>query len=59
MMLGMLAEKGYCFTDDELQADIVVVNTCCFRKGQRFVNISGYISLVAANDLSGTLGGRN
>ncbi len=30
MMLGMLAEKGYCFTDDELQADIVVVNTCCF-----------------------------
>ena len=30
MMLGMLAEKGYCFTDDELQADIVVVNTCFF-----------------------------
>lgn len=30
MMLGMLAERGYCFTDDETQADIVVVNTCCF-----------------------------
>ncbi len=30
MMLGMLAEKGYCFTDDEDEADAVVVNTCCF-----------------------------
>ena len=30
MMLGMLAEKGYQFTDDEQEAEIVVVNTCCF-----------------------------
>ncbi len=30
MMLGLLSEKGYEFTDDETQADIVVVNTCCF-----------------------------
>lgn len=30
MMLGMLADKGFTFTDDETQADIVVVNTCCF-----------------------------
>lgn len=30
MMLGMLAENGYCFTDDESEADAVVVNTCCF-----------------------------
>lgn len=30
MMLGMLAKKGYCFTDDENEADAVVVNTCCF-----------------------------
>lgn len=30
MMLGMLAEKGYYFTDDETKADVVVVNTCCF-----------------------------
>lgn len=30
MMLGMLREKGYEFTDDEAEADIVVVNTCCF-----------------------------
>lgn len=30
MMLGMLSERGYSFTDDEAEADIVVVNTCCF-----------------------------
>ena len=30
MMLGMLGEQGYTFTDDEAEADIIVVNTCCF-----------------------------
>ena len=25
-MLGMLADSGYCFTDDENEADAVVVN---------------------------------
>lgn len=30
VMLGMLLEKGYSFTDDEEEADIVVINTCCF-----------------------------
>lgn len=30
VMLGMLSEKGYYFTDDEALADAVVVNTCCF-----------------------------
>lgn len=30
MMLGMLAQSGYEFTDDESEADIVVINTCCF-----------------------------
>ncbi len=30
MMLGMLMTSGYEITDDEREADIVVVNTCCF-----------------------------
>lgn len=30
MMLGLLGREGYSFTDDEAEADIVVVNTCCF-----------------------------
>lgn len=29
-MLGLLREKGYEMTDDETQADIIVINTCCF-----------------------------
>lgn len=29
-MLGHLAASGFSFTDDETQADIIVVNTCCF-----------------------------
>lgn len=30
VMLGMLSDKGYQFTDDESEADAVVINTCCF-----------------------------
>ena len=30
MMLGQLLEEGYEFTDDEEQAEAVIVNTCCF-----------------------------
>lgn len=30
VMLGLLRERKYEITDDELQADVVVVNTCCF-----------------------------
>lgn len=30
MMLGMLEEQGCTFTADEREADVVVVNTCCF-----------------------------
>ena len=29
-MLKLLEEKGYQFTDDETEADVIVVNTCCF-----------------------------
>jgi len=29
-MLGILLEKGFTFTDDETEAEIIVVNTCTF-----------------------------
>lgn len=29
-MLGLLGEGGYTFTDDEREAQAVVINTCCF-----------------------------
>lgn len=30
MMLGLLNRDGYTFTDDEREADVIVINTCCF-----------------------------
>ena len=30
VMLTLLEEKGYQFTDDETEADVIVINTCCF-----------------------------
>ena len=30
VMLGLLDAKGYQIVDDETQADIIVINTCCF-----------------------------
>lgn len=29
-MLGILREKGFTFTDDETQAEVIAINTCCF-----------------------------
>ena len=30
VMLGLLAKEGYQMTDDEQEADVIVINTCCF-----------------------------
>lgn len=30
VMLGILAKKGHHMIDDETQADIIIINTCCF-----------------------------
>ncbi len=30
VMLGLLRDAGYSLTDDEAEADVIVVNTCCF-----------------------------
>ena len=29
-MMGLLDKEGYSFTDDEEEAEIIVINTCCF-----------------------------
>ena len=31
VMLGYLREKNYEITNDETEADVIVINTCCFR----------------------------
>ena len=30
VMLGILREHDFAFTDDEAEADVIVINTCCF-----------------------------
>lgn len=30
VMLGLIHDKGYYITNDETEADIIVINTCCF-----------------------------
>ncbi len=30
VMLGLLRDKGYSLTNEEAEADIIVINTCCF-----------------------------
>lgn len=30
VMLGLLQEKGYAITNEEKQADVAIINTCCF-----------------------------
>ncbi len=29
-MLGLLGKKGFVITDDETEAEVIVINTCCF-----------------------------
>lgn len=30
VMLGLLRDKGYSLTNEETEADVIVINTCCF-----------------------------
>ena len=50
MMLGMLAEHGYSFTDDEAEADIVVVNTCCFINDAKEESINTLLEMAQLKD---------
>ncbi|MCL2255125.1 MAG: 30S ribosomal protein S12 methylthiotransferase RimO, partial [Lachnospiraceae bacterium] len=45
VMLTMLKEKGYCFTDDEKAADIIVINTCCFIHDAKMESIETILSM--------------
>ncbi len=46
VMLGMLKERGYTFTDDQTQADAAVVNTCCFINDAKEESIQTILELV-------------
>ena len=44
-MLGMLSENGYSITDDECEADVIVVNTCCFIHDAKEESIENIIEM--------------
>ena len=50
MMLGMLSEKGHTFTDDEMQAEVIVVNTCCFIGDAKEESINTLIEMGALKE---------
>ena len=45
MMMGILRERGYEFTDDETIADIIVINTCGFINDAKEESINTIISM--------------
>ncbi len=47
MMLGILVQRGYTITDDENEADAVVVNTCCFINDAKEESINTLLEMAA------------
>ncbi len=45
VMLGLLQEKGYTITNEEKDADVVVVNTCCFIHDAKEESIESIIEM--------------
>lgn len=45
MMLGMLVQRGFSITDDETQAEAVVVNTCCFINDAKQESINALLEM--------------
>lgn len=45
MMMGLLRQKGYEFTDDETIADVIVINTCGFINDAKEESINTIISM--------------
>lgn len=56
VMLGLLQEKGYTITNEEKEADVVVINTCCFIHDAKEESIENIIEMGRLKD-SGKLKG--
>jgi len=44
-MLGLLHQNGHQFTDDEYEADVIIINTCCFINDAKEESINTIIEL--------------
>jgi len=45
VMLGLLQERGYAITNEEKDADVVVINTCCFIHDAKEESIENIIEM--------------
>lgn len=45
VMLGLLQEKGYSITNEEKEADVAVINTCCFIHDAKEESIESIIEM--------------
>lgn len=43
--LGLFVDKGYEYTDDAYEADVIIVNTCCFIKDAKTESIETLIEM--------------
>lgn len=50
VMLGLLTEKGYTITNDEREADIIVINTCCFIHDAKEESIMTILEMAALKE---------
>ena len=53
-MLGLLRRENYEFTDDETQAEVIIVNTCCFVGDAKEESIETILQMAAYKE-SGSL----
>lgn len=45
VMMGLLQKRGHCFTDNEFEADIIIVNTCGFINDAKEESINTILSM--------------
>ena len=53
VMLGLLDAKGYQIVDDETQADVMVINTCCFIHDAKEESIQTILDMASYNIVAG------
>ncbi len=49
-MLGLLGKEGFSFTDDEREADVIVINTCCFINDAKEESIQTILEMAEYKD---------
>lgn len=49
-MIGLLSENGFEFTDDEYEADVIVINSCCFIGDAKEESINTIIEMGALKE---------